>query len=378
MGGELGAWTIPVLELYDEVSPEQLDLLPGLYKSYFSTAEHFQVGTKLKRLGAISLSDGEALRHLLIFERNEKDLRILNEIIEIAPDEIKLICARLFSHYTAIDCIKFSCIPHPARSLSDCALDVYVSSNGIIDLSGGFERYFASISSSTRRNFKRNEKAFLSEHADARFKILIKEECAVATVSEIYMFLNCRLKVKRIGDLIDASYVDAIFNSCQKYGHIGVYEVGERIVAGVIFCQICENVFFLTVGHDQTYDRYYLGQLCLLRTIEEAVRRGGKMLHVGWGGQEYKRRLRAHMYSLYIVNIYRNRSAMWLSPLVWPLLARVWARTILGALKHRLASPGSPRERFLGLFRPRVQRRRVDASETDSVGTTGEKSRDRK
>ena len=244
-----------------------------------------------QRLGAISLSDKGTLRHFLVFEKHKNYLRVLNEVIDIAVEDIKLIANALFGYYRMISHIRFTCITHSAIDISDYALDIYESTHGAIEFQDGFQQYYKSISGSTRRNLKNNEKHFLEKYPNARFRIITNTQCGERVIKNIYLMLDQRLKSKNLRhkSLVDSGYAEKMLVSCQKYGYIGLYEVGNDIAAGVIFCRILEKYFFITLGHDIEYDGYYLGQLCLFKTIEESVREGAKTLHMGWGNQNTKR-----------------------------------------------------------------------------------------
>jgi Acetyltransferase (GNAT) domain len=336
---------------YEVAPPELFELLPELYKCYFSTAEYLDLASFPGKIGAISASlpsaDEQDIRHILVLKKDRGEMQVVNELPTLSPQEADAICQEIFTLRTDIEAISFNRVPLSASLLSWPALNCYVIENDIVKLPPNYELYINNLGKTTRKHLGYYERRLAKEYPSARFFVLEKNACDMEKVVKIAEFQRTRLKSKGIPVNVDpdANNIEKIYRSCVKWGHVGIYEINGVIAAGVVFYRLDSNFYFLIISHDDNFAKFNIGQLCLLNTIRSAILAGGKMLHMGWGANEYKKRFCAESAISYNITVYRSRVAMWLSRRAW----LIWAKGAARAARRNRS----------GLFRPPTDAERI-------------------
>jgi hypothetical protein len=89
---------------------------------------------------------------------------------------------------------------------------------------------------------------------------------------------------------IDRDYEQKICRFSKLYGYVGVIKINNNIRAGTISYKVGAHVYLHVISHDENFDRYALGILCLFDTIKYCIQIGAQEFHMLWGTSEYKYR----------------------------------------------------------------------------------------
>jgi hypothetical protein len=115
-----------------------------------------------------------------------------------------------------------------------------------------------------------------------------------------------RMQYKGIRSGIDDEYCKRIFQYVQKRGCLCVCLVNGEVIGGTINYIIDEDACLHVIAHSNLYNKYNVGQIVLVNTIQYLIERKVKRFHLLWGSHEYKDRFLCVRYSLYKIVIFKQ------------------------------------------------------------------------
>lgn len=121
------------------------------------------------------------------------------------------------------------------------------------------------------------------------------------TCEEIFELNKQRCESKGFSATVHEEYIPAYYNM----GGYVVYKINEHVVAGTLFLKYGEQMYLSVIAHDNSYGKYNIGNLVLLRTIELAIDSGLREFHFLWGRCDYKARFKSEQRNLYKIGIYK-------------------------------------------------------------------------
>ena len=89
------------------------------------------------------------------------------------------------------------------------------------------------------------------------------------------------------------------------WGGYVVYRINDQVAAGTLFCVCGNQMYLFVIAHDDSYRKYNLGNLVLLKTIERAIECNISEFHFLWGRCDYKARFKSEQMNLYKIEIYK-------------------------------------------------------------------------
>jgi Acetyltransferase (GNAT) domain len=99
-----------------------------------------------------------------------------------------------------------------------------------------------------------------------------------------------RLRAKRHRSLWTQQLVARRTQLAWQCGVLCRFKVDDSVVAGSLsFCH-GDEAFLGLIAHDPEYDKFRLGIICLLRTIEQLIQRRFRTYHLLWGDSEHRER----------------------------------------------------------------------------------------
>lgn len=291
-------------EVPDFVEPE----LERLYGNIFSSLLQFRVygWTPGRTSTYVAQRDGEPTA-ILLFERDERRARVMNEVITLDSAELDRFVNHVFSTCASVSVIEFKAIETAVRRFAF----PYQRFNHLEDLAlalpATVDAYHASLGKNTRRNIRRHLDRLGRAFPSYCFEVYEKDAMDPQLVREIIEFNRARMADKNIVSIIDEEETRRIIRLVRESGLVGVVKIDGRLCAGAISFQSGSNYFLNVLAHDPRYDDYWLGFLCCYNTICECIARGGKEFHFLWGRYDYKFLLGAVQRDLDNIVIYRNR-----------------------------------------------------------------------
>ncbi|PIL40179.1 GNAT family N-acetyltransferase [Massilia psychrophila] len=300
------------ISCYENAIPSFVETeLDRLYKHINSSLSHHAVQRKANGASTYVARKGEQAIAILLFKREKRKVSVINEMIDIAPEELERFASYIFSNDKSIAVISFSLIGDQIGSLPFPCHQYEISEDIVLTLPATPEAYLDSLSSKMRRNIRRYLRAIARDNSTFRFEV-----CAGDEINEKYLHDLIDLKKINIGQKnirfgIDPDEVDWIVRQAKLSGLVTVALIGNRVCGGSISLRVNDHYFGQIISYDPAYQKYSLGILCCYQAICDQISLGAKESHLCWGRYQYKYKLMGVQRDRASLDIYRSRSAYW-------------------------------------------------------------------
>jgi hypothetical protein len=300
-----------VTECYEHEVPQFVEAeIERRYGSLFSTLPHLRQTGKLSAATStfVARKDG-MLQTVLLFDRDDKRVSVLNELIQLSRTEVAEFIAFIFDRYASVSHIAFNAVTADLGGLQYpfqrffCAEDLVVGPLETVD------EYCASLTKNTRKSIRRHTNFLLRSHPGFRYAILPPEEVSEDLVRLIIGFNKARMADKEKISAYTEEEGDWICALVKTIGVVSVVTVDGVVCAGTVGCKVGRHYHMLVSAHDPQYDQFGMGILCCYRTICEYLERGGKQVHMLWGRHAYKSSMGAAPRRYDRIDVYRSRGA---------------------------------------------------------------------
>jgi len=294
----------------DEI-PQFIDAeLAKLYGALHSSLPFFKVFRSIEDVSCYVVTRNNVPIVILLFKIKNRNIEILNEMIEIDPAEIDRFTRHVLMEFPQIDIINFKALKtvigrfgYPMQKYK--SKDTYM-----IELPGTPNEYTASIGKSTRTNIRYQNNNVIRNYPSFSVKFYANEDIDEQHIKTIVRFSEQKIKTKDSGFRHNEENIVRLAKMC---GFVCVLMINDRVCAGSINYQIGSSYFGEVLGHDVEYDKYGLGKLALHQTICESIVRGGRKFYLGGGVFDFKNRMLGMQVSMDELQIYRSYGKLMLN-----------------------------------------------------------------
>jgi CelD/BcsL family acetyltransferase involved in cellulose biosynthesis len=133
------------------------------------------------------------------------------------------------------------------------------------------------------------------------------EDIDPLTVGKIIEMNRSRMKSKKLRSAIDAELEEKIIHFSGKYGVVATITLNGRLAAGTICYGVGNHCYADIISHDQDYNEYSIGRVCIYLFISALIDRGFRFFHMGSGEYGYKERMLGRKQDVYFMSIFRSR-----------------------------------------------------------------------
>ena len=301
-------------ELFDVELPKDINAkLAEIYESPYSVLEYFQIYGKSngKRLKTLYLFENDLLKHILVFIINKNKAILLNELFKIEANDILKISQILFDKYPNLNKIN---VNRFAANTSDkffkfpCLITTAIN-NAILQLPETINGYLDALGKQTKKHIQYYVNRINKSYSNFSFEIFETNNIFDKTIARIIEMNRNRITHKGKKNGIDSLYESRIIQFSKIYGLVGICKVDDAIIAGTLCYKINRNAFLPVIAHDDNYNKYNAGQICLFLTIQHLINSKIAFFHMLWGRSEYKYRFGAKDDNLYFLTIYKSKAA---------------------------------------------------------------------
>jgi hypothetical protein len=296
---------------YENEVPEFVEAeIERRYGSLFSTLPHFRhIGSLTDTISTYVTRTNGKVETVLLFDRSDKRVTVLNELIHLSKKEVGEFTAFIFARYKSVSHIAFNAISADLDGLRCpfqrfvCAEDIVIAPLTTVD------EYSAQLTKNTRKSMRRHTNALLRAHPSYRYSIVPPEEVSEELVRHIIGFNKARMADKERVSAYNDKESAWVLAMTSAHGVVGVVTIDGKICAGTVCCNVGGRYFMLVGSHDPAYDQFSLGTLCCYRSICECIERDGTELHLLWGRHPYKTSLGGISRNFDRITVYRDRLA---------------------------------------------------------------------
>jgi hypothetical protein len=309
--------------------------LERLYQCLMSTIARFDIYQAAPEASTYVVREDGEVTTLFLFRRERNHVTVYNEQMPLAAADIRRFADAVFARYPAVSLISFYAIDTDAGAIGYpvqqrvCLEDIQM----ILPPSG--VAYLASLGKNTRANLLNGHRRLLRDFPTFRFEVHAGAAADEEQVRQIVAFNRARMSEKQQTSVHTERSTGQLYRLVQKYGLVGVATIDSRICAGAISLRVGSHYFLVVLAHDSRYNQYQLGKLCCYFSICDAIERGCKQYHFGWGRFDYKYKMLGQLTELHRVEIYRSRLCMLQHG---PRMVRLAAADAVRKLKLRVAS----------------------------------------
>ncbi|TFW31267.1 GNAT family N-acetyltransferase [Massilia horti] len=319
----------PQIEFYDNEVPAFVEAeLERLYECVMTTVARFAIYEAAPHASTYVVREAGRITTLFLFRREGSRVQVYNEQMPVAAQDINRFADAVFARYRKVRLISFYAISTKADAiryplqLVECLEDIRMP------LPASGEAYMTSLGKNTRAAMRRALRQIQNDHPSFRVQAFERGEASEQLVRQIIAFNRSRMTEKGQVSCHTEQDVERLLRLVQKYGVVVAATIESRICGGAISFRVGSTYHLYVLAHDSRYNAYQLGKLCCYFSVCDAIERGDRQYHFGWGRYDYKFKLLGRMTVLHRVDLYRSRLQMMAGA------ARV-AQVAAGAMRRR-------------------------------------------
>jgi hypothetical protein len=292
-----------------EVPPFVEAELDTLYQHINSSLSHYAVRRKASGASTYIARKGDQAIAILLFKRNKKKVSVINEMIDIAAEELERFSRYIFENDKSVKVISFSLIGNQIGRLPFPCHQYEISEDIVLTLPATPEAYLESLSSKMRRNIRRYMRAIVRDNPGFRFEAYAGNEIKDQYLHDLINLKKINIGQKNLRFGMHADEIEWISKQAKLSGLVTVALIGERVCGGSISLRVNDHYFGQIVSYDPAYQKYSPGILCCYQAICDQISLGAKESHLCWGRYQYKYKLLGVQRDRASLDIYRSRGA---------------------------------------------------------------------
>ena len=194
----------------------------------------------------------------------------------------------------------FARLPWPTR-----VIDRHVE-NYVLELPATVEDFAAGFRARTRQRLRNSERRLADLVPALTVRHFAPPDVPATVVEAIVRLNHARMAAKGGQSLIGEASTEGLIRLGAACGAVCALMDGDRVLAGAVCTKVGRGWTLHVIAHDDAYSHQSIGRLCLVRTIEAAIRDGAQVFNFLWGRYDYKARLGARAVPLVDCRVYRS------------------------------------------------------------------------
>jgi hypothetical protein len=253
----------------------------------------------------VAEKDGKPVA-VLLYRRQGNMVRVLNEVITLAAEEIRRFAEFIFAHEADVQLISFNAIRSELQELSLPFRKFTCSEDIVVPLPKCVDAYFSSLGNATRKNIKRYRNKLGRDFPGFQHRVLSGTEIGEQHVRAIIDLNTARMLRKQKVPGYDEGERRKLLQLVRACGFVSLLEINGRLAGGEICTRVGRHYFSHVGGHDAEYEDYGIGTFGCYLAICEAIRCCGSEFHLLWGQYPYKYSLGGEQRDLERLLIFRS------------------------------------------------------------------------
>ena len=255
------------------------------------------------------------LKHIILFKHNykaQKKIDVLNEGYRICNTDIENISQILFSEFNKVQQIIFKGVfitnPVPSSKM----IIEKLTDDVIIPLPESMDDYLMkTIGKKTRKHIRVMINRFTSDYPDHKVQYFEKSDISKEQIDNVISLNKERIKTKGIKFALNKAQYQ--YAASSGLGFLCLCSIDGKIISGMISSVIGEHAYGHIIAHDNSYNKYFVGQIVLTHVIESLIgKKNIKYLHMLGGSYDYKVRHGGVIHDVYTIGIFRNNGINYL------------------------------------------------------------------
>lgn len=279
--------------------------LETLYGALYSSLPQLSLG-ELRGTGTYTAADGGQLHALFLYRRQGREVRVINEGMNVDATDAERFARELFARDLRADRIRFHAVRISGELQTQHAWQAPVTEDIVLALPGDEASYMALLGKSTRKTLRQN----LARAGELQHDIVPGDEADESLIDTIIGFNHARMAGKQRSSAIDARACEQLAALVRARGMVGTVCMDGALCAGTLACRFGDDVYSLVNAHDPAADHFGMGNISRHLMILAAIRAHAQRFHLLGGHFSSKRTCGALRVPLDELMIYRSRRAM--------------------------------------------------------------------
>jgi hypothetical protein len=247
------------------------------------------------------------LKHILLFKNiNKNELHFLNSLINFTSEDIDAISNIIFYVFPNVKNIYFNRIFFEKNEKYNRYSFYETSNDMVLELPDSFEKYLGLLGSQTRKHLSYYQRRIKIDKSDFRLEFISDKNISFDIIHKIIELNRLRMISKGGVSGIDDISCNNIYRYAKLTGLLCICYIKDKIIGGTINYILNDNAFLHVIAHDNIYNKYNIGQIALITTIQYLIENNIAKYHMLWGETEYKYRFLCKKNILYNVTVFRK------------------------------------------------------------------------
>lgn len=297
------------ISCYDSVPPFLEAELDHLYHHINASLCYYRVARRAHDAWAYVARREQQPIAIFLFLREKRSIMVINEMMQIAAEEIERFAHYIFSRFTAVARISFSKIGKNIGPLSLPWQQYGSSEDIVVSLPATPDAYLSSLGSKTRHNIKHQMKVICADFPGFSFHTYENGAIAEHHVSGLINLKKANMEEKRIKLGITPEETVWMIERAKTNGLLVVALFDDKVCGGSLSLRLGDHYFAHLNGYDTRFAKYSLGMLCCYLAMKEKIQRHAREAHLSWGRNPYKFKLLGVQRDMANLDVYRSRLA---------------------------------------------------------------------
>lgn len=279
--------------------------LQGLYGHIQASLPFIRIFRSTGRLGTYVARHGTVATAVLLFRLEKRRIVVLNQTMQVDRTALHRFAACMFARFPSVGLISFQAVrtdlsgfPYPVQR-GHAMEDIFIA------LPATAQDYTAGLGKSTRTNLRYYKAKLEKNFASVRFEVYEREQIEEQLVHDLIALSKIRISAKKVNFRIDGDYAKGMVELAKRCGVVNVIRVDGQLCAGAISYRVGFAQTTEVIAHNEIYNGYSPGMLCLYAAICESIANGVRKCHLGGGRLAYKVWLSGVQQNMEKVEIYR-------------------------------------------------------------------------
>ncbi|GAB3472413.1 hypothetical protein GCM10027321_45430 [Massilia terrae] len=281
--------------------------LERLYACVYCTLTRIAAYDSLERISTYVRKDGCTITAVILFRIDHHIVYVLNQQISLPAEKILTFCETIFRTFKSAQVIRFYGLDASLERSSLPCQQLQSIEENIIHLPPSKEAYLSSLRPQFAKQIRVGAAKIAEDHPSFRLRMVDRGAIEEHQVTQILALAKQRMDAKGCAAYSEKVDRVALLSTLQRYGHLVMATIDDRICAGSISFSVGRKHFHAFIAHDPDYDQYMLGNQMWLAAILYAIELRAEECWLMGGARAHKARFRAKPYTFNSITLYRSR-----------------------------------------------------------------------
>lgn len=296
--------------------PEHLkEFIDQRYKTYTLSRNFVDKSYSLKNVVTLLMYEQEVLKEALLFVITKSTCRLLNDLVYIPQENLKIFCDTIFGNYKKVKQIVI--IWQKEKPLLPYSIKRPGQVDVMIKLPKNKEGYDAMLGKKMRTQMRYYFRKIQKDYSGVVFRMNIPcTELSMEDWKYIVGLKENRQYTKKLHNTFNEDKVRREIAIYNEMGRISLVTHTDKIIAALLSYKVEDNIFAIMVAFDINYYKYSVARVLFYESIIDSIEQQNTEYHLLWRNAEYMDHYGGEDLKLYSASVFRGYGLRYLCELV--------------------------------------------------------------